>query len=78
MDETLSWDPLISEVKQKVSNILAALSRLWATMLPTGADNNMQNPHFDYCRAVPGGIGIGLSNNLQKLQNRAARSNSWS
>ena len=28
VDETLSWDPLISEVKRKVSKVLAALSRL--------------------------------------------------
>lgn len=28
VNEALSWDPLISEVKQKVSKVLAALSRL--------------------------------------------------
>ena len=37
-------------------------------------------PHLDYCRAVWGCIGNGLSQKLEKLQNRAARiitASSW-
>ena len=30
-------------------------------------------PHFDYCSTVWSGLGQGLSDKLQKLQNRAAR-----
>ena len=31
------------------------------------------NPHFHYCSEVWDTMGVGLSNRLQKLQNRAAR-----
>ena len=39
-------------------------------MPPASADNNLQIPH--YHSAVWGGIDTGLTNELQKLQNRAA------
>ncbi len=35
--------------------------------------NALINPHFDYCSEVWDTMGVGLSNRLQKLQNRAAR-----
>ena len=35
--------------------------------------NSLVQPHFDYCNVVWGNCGIGLSEKLQKLQNRAAR-----
>ena len=35
--------------------------------------NSLFQPHFDYCNVVWGNCGIGLSEKLQKLQNRAAR-----
>ena len=35
--------------------------------------NALINPHFDYCSEVWDTLGVGLSNRLQKLQNRAAR-----
>ena len=35
--------------------------------------NSLVQPHFDYCNIVWGNFGIGLSDKLQKLQNRAAR-----
>ena len=38
-----------------------------------GAYNALIAPHFDYCCDVCDTIGIGLSDRLQKLQNRAAR-----
>ena len=38
-----------------------------------GAYNALIAPHFDYCCEVWDTIGIGLSDRLQKLQNRAAR-----
>ena len=38
-----------------------------------GACNALIAPHFDYCCEVWDTIGIGLSDRLQKLQNRAAR-----
>ena len=35
--------------------------------------NSLVHPHFDYCNVVWCNCGIGLSEELQKLQNRAAR-----
>ena len=35
--------------------------------------NALIRPHFDYCSEVWDSLGVGLSNRLQKLQNRAAR-----
>ena len=35
--------------------------------------NALIRPHFDYCSEVWDTLGNGLSNRLQKLQNRAAR-----
>ena len=35
--------------------------------------NALINPHFDYCSEVWDTMGVGLSNRLQNLQNRAAR-----
>ena len=76
MDETLSWEAHISEVVSKVAKVLAALRRLRPicpqSILVT-IYKSLILPHLDYCSAVWGCIGNGLSQKLQKLQNRAAR-----
>ena len=36
-------------------------------------DSHLVQPHFNYCSVVWGNCGSGLSEKLQKLQNRAAR-----
>ena len=75
MDETLSWGPHISEVNRKVSKVLAALRRL-KPLCPQPVlitiYKSLILPYRDYCSAAWGGIGTGLSNKLEKLQNRAA------
>ena len=35
--------------------------------------NSLVQPHFDYCNVVGGNCNKGLSEKLQRLQNRAAR-----
>lgn len=76
VDETLSWEAHISEVVSKVAKVLAALRRLRPicpqSILVT-IYKSLILPHLDYCSAVWGCIGNGLSQKLQKLQNRAAR-----
>ena len=76
VDETLSWEAHISEVIGKVAKILAALRRLrpichQSTLLTIY--KSLVLPHLDYCSALWGCIGNGLSQKLEKLQNRAAR-----
>ena len=76
IDETLSWEAHISEVAGKVAKVLAALRRL-RPLCPQNIlvtiYKSLIVPHFDYCGAVWGSIGNGLSLKLEKLQNRAAR-----
>ena len=76
VDETLSWEAHIFEVVGKVARVLAALRRL-RQICPQSTlvtiYKSLILPHFDYCSAVWGSIGNGLSQKLEKLQNRAAR-----
>ena len=76
VDETLSWEAHISEVNGKVAKILAALRRLRPICPQSTLVTIYQSlilPHLDYCSAVWGCIGNGVSQKLEKLQNRAAR-----
>ena len=72
----LSWEAHISEVIGKVAKVLAALRRL-RPICPQSTlvtiYKSLILPHLDYCSAVWGCIGNGLSQKLDKLQNRAAR-----
>jgi len=76
VDETLSWEAHISEVVGKVANVLAAVRRL-RPICPQSTlvtiYKSLILPHLDYCSSVCGCIGKGLSQKLEKLQNRAAR-----
>ena len=60
----------------KISAGLAILKRA-STTIPFDTRINMYNalvvPYFNYCSTVWGNIGKGLSDKIQKLQNRAAR-----
>ena len=76
VDETLSWGTHISEVRGKVAKAFAALRRL-KPICPQGILVSIYKslilPHLDYCSVVWENIGAGLSQRLEKLQNRAAR-----
>ena len=76
LDETLSWEAHISQVVRKVAKVLAALRRL-RPICPQSTlvtiYKSLVLPHLDYCGAVWGCIGNGLSQKLEELQSRAAR-----
>jgi len=76
VDETLSWKAHISEVIGKVAKIQATQRRLrpichQITLLTIY--KSLILLHLDFCSALSGCIGNGLSQKLEKLQNRAAR-----
>ena len=77
VDETLSWESHISEVVGKSAKVLAALRSWLRPICPQSTlvtiYKSLVLPHLDYCSAVWGCIGNGLSQKLEKLQNRAAR-----
>jgi len=70
------WSVSVSEISGKISKTLAALRRL-KSILPQRVlitiYKSLILPNLDYCSTVWGNIGKGLTTNLQKLQNRAAR-----
>ena len=76
VDETLSWEAHISEVIGKVAKVLAALRRL-RPICPQSTLVTIYKLlillHLYYFSAVWSCIGNGLSQKLEKLQNRAAR-----
>ena len=75
VEETLSWEAHISEVVSKVTKVLTALRRL-RPICPQSTlvaiYKSLILSHLDIS-AVWGCIGNGLSQKLEKLQNRAAR-----
>ena len=76
IDEFLNWHPHINATSKKISAGLAILKRV-STTIPFDTRMNMYYalvmPYFNYCSAVWGNFGMGLSDKFQKLQNRAAR-----
>ena len=66
IDEHLNWEKHIECIASKVSSGIGALKKLKDCIM-------LIQPHFDYCCEVWDELGKGLSEHLQKLQNRAAR-----
>ena len=76
IDDRLSWNSHIDKVAKKVTSGIGAIRKIRdfvdrETLI--SVYNALINPHFDYCSEVWDTMGVGLSNRLQKLQNRAAR-----
>ena len=75
LNESLSWDSHIDNTIKKVSAGLGAIKRV-TNLVPRETlimiYKALIQPYFDYCSAVWGSIGVGQSERLQKLQNRAA------
>ena len=76
IDDRLSWDSHVDKVAKKVTSGIGAIRKIRdlvdrETLI--SVYNALINPHFDYCSEVWDAMGVGLSNRLQKLQNRAAR-----
>ena len=76
LDESLSWDSHFDNTVKKVSAGLGAIKRVRNLVLHETLImiyKALIQPYFDYCSTVWGSIGVGQSERLQKLQNRAAR-----
>ena len=76
IDDRLSWDSHIDKVAKKVTSGIGVIRKIRdlvdrETLI--SVYNALINPHFDYCSEVRDTMGVGLSNRLRKLQNRAAR-----
>ena len=76
VDENLSWNKHTENV---VKNVTSGIGAMWRIRDFVDRENlstiynALIRPHFDYCCEVWDTLGVGLSNRLQKLQNRAAR-----
>ena len=76
IDEHLSWNQHIEYIANKISSGIGTIRKL-RTFINTSTlvlvYNALFQPYFDYCCEVWDTLGKGLSEGLQKLQNRAAR-----
>ena len=77
IDENISWNVHIESIAKKIASGLGALKRC-RRFVPQSTLHSVFSaliqPHFDYCSVVWGHCNKTLSDKLQKLQNRAARS----
>ncbi len=76
LDDKLSWNKHIDKVAKKVTSGIGAIRKIRDFVnrdILISIHNALINPHFDYYSEVWDTMGVGLSNRLQKLQNRAAR-----
>ena len=76
IDEHLYWEKHIECIASKVSSGIGALKKLKEFVNRDTlvlVYNALIQPHFDYCCEVWDELGKGLSERLQKLQNRATR-----
>ena len=76
IDDHLTWNSHVTSVARKVSSGIGALRRTKPFIPKEHLINiyrSIIEPYFDYCCIVWDGIGEGLANRLQKLQNRAGR-----
>ena len=76
IDETLGWSKHVMNISKKISAAIGALKRIRSFIDQKSANTIYKaliEPHFSYCAAVFDGLSEGLSDKLQKLQNRAAR-----
>ena len=74
LDENLTWKNHIEVISKKVSSGIGALKRVRGLIdRETAIIVYKGFIDFSYCAPVWDGIGVTLSDRLQKLQNRAAR-----
>ena len=76
IDQNMNWECHIQNICKKIASALGAIKRI-RHLIPFNILINVYDalvqPHFNYCSVVWGNCGSGLSEKLQKLQNRAAR-----
>ena len=76
IDQNLNWETHIRETSKKIASGISAIKRIRKFVpreILLTIYNSLIQPHFDYCSVVWGCCSKGLSQKLQKLQNRAAR-----
>ena len=76
LDDKLSWNKHIDKGAKKVTSEIGDIRKNRDCVnrdTLISIYNALINPHFDYCSEVWDTMGVGLSNRLQKHQNRAAR-----
>ena len=80
IDENLSWKAHIREISKKVSSGIGVLNMLKRVRPFVSMHTAIKiykgliEPHLDYCSAVWDGLTQQLGEKLQKLENRAIRS----
>ena len=76
IDDNLTWNKHVDEISKKISSGIGALKRL-RPFIPLDTAVTLYKaliqPYFEYCSSVWDGLSGQLSDKLQKLQNRAAR-----
>ena len=76
IDQNLNWDFHIKEISKKIASGISAIKHIRnlfpREILLAISYNSLIQPHFNYCSVVWGCCSKGLSQKLQKLQNRAA------
>ena len=76
VDQNIHWECHIENVSKKIACAIGANKRirhLTPFNVLVKVYNSLIQPHFDYCNVVWGNCNKGLSEKLQRLQNRAAR-----
>ena len=76
VDQNINWECHIENISYKIACAIGAIKRI-RHLTPFNVlikvYNSLIQPHFDYCNVVWGNCNKGLSEKLQRLQNRAAR-----
>ena len=76
LDENLTWRNHVEVITKKISSGIGALKRVRGMIdqeTAIKAYKGFIEPYFSYCAPVWDGLGVTLSDRLQKLQNRVAR-----
>lgn len=76
IDENITWHAQVNKVKKSVLRGLNTLRKIKPILDKDHLNQVYKStiePYFDYCSIIWDGIGQGLADQLQKLQNRAAR-----
>ena len=76
VDQNINWKRHIENISKKIACAIGAIKRI-RHLTPFNVlikvYNSLIQPHFDYCNVVWRNCNKGLSEKLQRLQNRAAR-----
>ena len=76
VDQNINWECNIENISKKIACAISAIKRI-RHLTPFNVlikvYNSLIQPHFDYCNVVCGNCNNGLSEKLQRLQNRTAR-----